>query len=1173
MSITAPPRVESPRAKSTSTGKTVSGADDMIVARIAEASAALWWAEVVRTTLRMIISSIAVLLAWVVIDQWVYSPGMGLRTVALAALAAWLGWYVYRNLYPLIGSSIRPEYAARSLERDLPELRQALTSYVTLRDEPMTAGDNEAKLRNRVVRSIGAATAGRLKNYDALPVEATGTMRWWVVTAVMLAILVAYAVVSPKNSLTSAARLVAPMASIDPPRRVSIRDVQPGDIDVIAGRQIEVSCLIDGLRSDDEVMCRWESASGRQAVVLTKQVDSRRHSGELSLHHLATGDVTYRIHAGDAQSEPYRLRVQDVPVVALQSIEYQSPAYTGQATYTSSRGAITAIDGTQVTIRANVNRPVARAAIEFNPRALGNVVRATASAREMQVDDTGTSISVSFSLRGTRGRSAAVQWDSYRIQVWDAAGQSNPDPIIYPIRVVADLPPEVAIMMPVKSPKNVPINAQQIVEVHASDPDFGLQQIRLQVRAGIDVIDEPILWSDEHGAKGNQVTEYRFRPTEHGLRVGDLVRIVAVATDNRRIENDPGIEPNVVRTDPIELKIVAGESLPTPGDPEGEGLSAPDQRAATDQPQQQDGQSKESGDQGQPQSGGGSSNDQGPQQPGDGQTGDGQPGDGQPGGDSQSEGEQSADSQSRGNGSSSEDSSNDNNGSKGNDGSDGAITPSNNDDPNNSDNEGDAASKTPTGSDKANSDPGDGNPSGSDPGQQAGDRSGNPSGDQDPAAEPRGNAGSTEGNPQPGTTGGESTDSSSQKNDGSDGPSSNQPNNASDGGNRGESDPNPQAGDKGSPKHDGEAFERIRDHLEQNRKQESPGGHSESEQTSPEQSADSEGRTSSGNEGASSSRPDGDAAAEPESGSVENRERQDHDGSKTPSAPGDKDGEGTAGDTANQSPNSSGTQGERQSDQSSDSSGSSKQNASPQTEKAGSSDPKSSDIDDGNRPTEQAGDEASAQPNGKPGDESGTPNQPDDGMKSKPPAGSGEQPSSGEQSSSGNPSDAGSKSDAKSDPGANSDSQTSQSQPGTGEGKDGSGEGGDAPQPPDPVNLDYAKQATDMVLDYLDQTRDAPDRELLEKLDWSEEDLKRFHDRWQSVREMQQAAPTDPQANRELEETLNSLGIRPPSTDAPSTARDSADTLRRIRDSGNRKPPPAAHRDAFDAFRRAMGQR
>jgi hypothetical protein len=108
-----------------------------------------------------------------------------------------------------------------------------------------------------------------------------------------------------------------------------------------------------------------------------------------------------------------------------------------------------------------------------------------------------------------------------------------------------------------------------------------------------------------------------------------------------------------------------------------------------------------------------------------------------------------------------------------------------------------------------------------------------------------------------------------------------------------------------------------------------------------------------------------------------------------------------------------------------------------------------------------------------------------------------------------------------------------------------------------------------LVLDYLEQTREAPDPELLEDLQWSQEDLQRFTDRWRNIREMSEQSGGQGQA--EVEEALRSLGLRP-GDGGPTTRRESADPLRGIRDAGNRKPPPAAFRDAFDAFRRAVGQ-
>jgi hypothetical protein len=151
---------------------------------------------------------------------------------------------------------------------------------------------------------------------------------------------------------------------------------------------------------------------------------------------------------------------------------------------------------------------------------------------------------------------------------------------------------------------------------------------------------------------------------------------------------------------------------------------------------------------------------------------------------------------------------------------------------------------------------------------------------------------------------------------------------------------------------------------------------------------------------------------------------------------------------------------------------------------------------------------------------------------------------------------------------------TPQSRPGSGEGV---GEGSnDAaagnPNPPQAANDQYAREATDMVLDYLDQTRDQPDPELLERLNWTEQDLRRFQDRWKDIRDLGGTdGAGDAKQNEATLEALRSLGLRPPSAGQNRKAADNADALKGIRDSGKRRRPPAAFRDAFDAFRRQMG--
>ena len=815
----------------------VSSADQLIEQRIVEACSALWWAELTRTILRPIIVGILLLLGWIVVDQWIYSPGQILRIILLAAMAAGLAWYLIRRVTPLLSSSIEPDYAARSLEKDLPDLHQDLTSYVTLREQR-----NAKSLRSRVVRSIGSRAAGQLKKHDVLPEEATGTLRLWIATAGALALLVAYSVVSPKNSVTSAARLVAPLAEIAPAKRVSIKDVQPGDVEAIAGRVVEVSAKIDGMSSEEEAQCEWELPASRQQAELRFDADSGLYRGEIRLPHSAQGRIDYVISAGDATAGPFHLQVKNAPVVALQSVKYEPPAYTGEIAHTSSSGAIQGLDGTRVAILASTNRAVSKAKIEFNPKKIGDRIQATAGATEMSISEDGTSLSLTFPLKSARGRSAAVEPESYRIKVWDQSKQTNPDPIVYPISVIADLPPEISIVLPTKSPQDLPINLQQAIEIHASDPDYGLKQVALEIRSGIDLIGEPVLWSDEKGAKGNRVTEYGFRPTRHGLRIGDKVQVVAVAIDNRIIEHDPSVESNLVRSDPIELRIVADDTLPPEGNPEADGISEPKENPKGEKGKEEKGkeESSDTGNgEGDQSAGGGSGGS------GDGET---KPGEGDPqGGQS---GNSSGDNSGKGDNSSSQD-------SGGGDNSDASDSPNDSGAIGSSDGGSNSNSGT-------NSKPGEmpqegtgkssnqnsGGSNDADTGQKNGDAGKENRGPDQETAESSpsdsdagnvsqqnpGNTKSDNKNPNGGTSSSESNDNrggSQSKSEDSSGQDSEPNRNNGDSKSSDGSEPQDGEGDA-APEHDGDAFEKIRDHIEQKSKERESQSSSNSNQAAPE---------------------------------------------------------------------------------------------------------------------------------------------------------------------------------------------------------------------------------------------------------------------------------------------------------------------------------------------------
>lgn len=106
-----------------------------------------------------------------------------------------------------------------------------------------------------------------------------------------------------------------------------------------------------------------------------------------------------------------------------------------------------------------------------------------------------------------------------------------------------------------------------------------------------------------------------------------------------------------------------------------------------------------------------------------------------------------------------------------------------------------------------------------------------------------------------------------------------------------------------------------------------------------------------------------------------------------------------------------------------------------------------------------------------------------------------------------------------------------------------------------------------MVLDYLNRQKDQPDPELLEELEWTEQDLKEFVERWNEAREL--ASSVSPEDRLAWQEKLQSLGLKPPTQGARQGAALN-DTFQQMRDSGSRVRLPRSLEKQYEAFQKAM---
>jgi hypothetical protein len=129
---------------------------------------------------------------------------------------------------------------------------------------------------------------------------------------------------------------------------------------------------------------------------------------------------------------------------------------------------------------------------------------------------------------------------------------------------------------------------------------------------------------------------------------------------------------------------------------------------------------------------------------------------------------------------------------------------------------------------------------------------------------------------------------------------------------------------------------------------------------------------------------------------------------------------------------------------------------------------------------------------------------------------------------------------------------------------------GSAPEG-DEANLEYARKQTDLVLEKLSDQLNSKkiDQNMLKELGWSEDDLRRFVDRW---RDRKKAAkrddPSGDAAKRELDEALRSLGLR---RGPMKQGQVKDDTLRDLRE-GYRGPVPIEYQERLRAYNQGVSR-
>lgn len=1205
--------------------KSAEARSKLIEQRLRSTRGQVKWTELITALLMYVAGSLAYLFAFVLIDHWFFSGGVGFwgRMLFLLIFFVGSGVFLFLAVGPLLMRRINPLYAARTIERGQPALKNSLVNFLMLRTRPQD-------VHPAVFKAIQRRAARDLQDINPETViDRSHLIKAGYVLMTVVAVCCMYTLFSPKSPFRSAGRMFVPWADVDAPTRVAFADVIPGSRRAFHDEFIDVSVLVQGIDQEEPVTLYYSTADGQSVdmpLAMTRPEDGFRHQATLPPGTAGIQqDIEYYIAAGDARTRTYSIDVESAPAIIVDRVDYDYPDYTGLANRgQQDQGDIRALEGTRITISARANQPITEAFIDFDCN----------GSRDLNMSVDGKLASVSFPLRMNADRSAG-EFESYEIRFINEQKQENPRPARHRIEVTADRAPEIEITQPGVDEIEVPLNAAVDLELKARDPDFKLSNVTIHARRQGDVLLRQEMLEGDH--EGEFSGTYRLAPAELGLKAGDEIDYWADARDNKRStanrtqtieyrlrvvdrteqprpeetqeeeggrdgeqqargeqpggeqrdeqapmpqpENQPADEDAAESADEeASRQEQAEESKPQeridpdaqPGEAFEEILKhmeeqekqqdpteGQDQERSSAEGQQEEGQQQDDGQGEQSQDSGGQGQGEGEQSasepsseksPAGGQEGDA--GDQQAGGAEQSEegGQQGkSNSGSRQQSGGSDQPSTPGGQQESSDPSGGANKQqSPGGDQSKPGGEGGKKSNDPNGSPQGSQSP-DGQ-EGSDQGEQSpaakdGKPSGDPSGSPQDSQSPGGQQGSDQGQPSPaakdGSPQGDQPGSSGEDGDRNDSGRADQETSGEGGqtggqGNEGSKDPSqesekqgdPQGGDPEQANGTGGAGEKSEDDAGTGSKKGNQKPKDKSQQTAPSDQEAAKDGSSPESESGRESNSQGDNSGD-KSGGGEQGAGQSSDSEGTGSSGSNSAAEEGAGQSEGEG---SGPTSDKPGDKQASKSGSNSQG-----EKAGGQG--------------QSGEGGQAS-EGQPQDGSGTAGS-DQPMNGQQPPAAQNQPQPGNSQQGGTPGGGG-------NPGASQGDAPGQSG-GQESGGNNQGSSPDESEPTaDDANLDYAQKATDLALEHLrDQLQEGePDQELLDRLQWTREDMERFVKYWEQLkRDAGQQGGGDEAAEDDLRQALQGLGLRRKSTQIDS-GQSANDQIRQLRESRRTSPPP-----------------
>lgn len=355
-----------------------------------------------------------------------------------------------------------PEAGARSTEREAVELRERLVPALQMVQEHGIEKTGYSTDLIQVFAEDVADRAGAVRP-ETLPYNAR-TRRMGKLALGGAGLLAATCFTLGADSVRGGLfRFASAFAEVGPAPRASF-SVDPGSRKVARGSDLRLAALVsrgertglEAYRDEDTVLeTRKAEKEPWQALSLDR--------GDSLVYVVPAVDESfdYRFRVGRERSETFRIEALDPPHARVESVRYAYPEYTGLAARTIEDGGgdIAAVKGTHAEVFVESSSPPQEAALVLG------------SGANLPLQPQGEPRRLSTSI-------ALQQDDVYRVEMVDALGVRNADPLEYKIRALPDEPPFIRLLEP-NEDKNLDESLRATLRWSALD-DYGLGAVHLK---------------------------------------------------------------------------------------------------------------------------------------------------------------------------------------------------------------------------------------------------------------------------------------------------------------------------------------------------------------------------------------------------------------------------------------------------------------------------------------------------------------------------------------------------------------------------------------------------------------------------------------------------------------------------------------------------------------------